>query len=254
MKLPSIAVAYSDFSEADQAFALADKLQLPLVNVNNTAHDFLLLFTESRLELQVQKDDSLAPIFVDFSAGRIAHRLKQGHARDELIAKAVGIKRSENLSVLDVTAGLGRDAFVLACLNAKVTLCERSPIIAALLRNGLDRASQLPEFANVKLKLMVKDAHDYLENLSPTEYPDVVYCDPMYPVRAKSALPKKEMRILRQIVGEDLDAKSLIQTALSHAKRRVVLKRPRKSVALIDRKPDIVYEGQSSRFDVWLIH
>jgi 16S rRNA (guanine1516-N2)-methyltransferase len=152
--------------------------------------------------------------------------------------------------VLDATAGLGRDGFVLASLGCCVQCIERSAIIAALLQDGIDRL-KLSE--TIKMSLIVADANDYMRHLPEAEYPDVVYLDPMYPVRTKSALVKKELRILRDIVGEDQDSNQLLHSALRIAKKRVVVKRPLPAPLLDNAiKPSVVYKGKTSRFDVYL--
>ena len=51
--------------------------------------------------------------------------------------------------MLDATAGLGRDAFVLASLGCQVTLIERVPAVAALLENGIERALLNVETATI---------------------------------------------------------------------------------------------------------
>ncbi len=202
-----------------------------------------LIFTGERLELREVTKARQKPLYVDFLHGKLAHRRKYGGGKSQLIAKAVGTKKG--LRVLDATAGLGEDAFVLACLGCEMILLERSPIIAALLEDGLKRA-------NIDMKLIVTDAISYMRNIPEEMRPDVVYLDPMYPERTKSALGKKEMRILREIVGEDLDASELLQAALKAARNRVVVKRPRLAPQIPGPKPDLVFKGKSSRFDVYL--
>ncbi|MCH9770365.1 MAG: class I SAM-dependent methyltransferase [Gammaproteobacteria bacterium] len=240
----NIAVSYSAPELQAKAEQLANQLQLPMLA--EQACDLLLIYTAEGLQLKSQTDKTLGPVFVDFNTGKLAHRAQYGGG--ELITKAVGLK-SKPLSILDATAGLGGDAFILAQKAAKVLMCERSPIIAALLHDGLARLDN----KNLKLTLMPVDAIEYLNALQPVDYPDVIYCDPMYPEKNKSALPRKEMRILRQVVGDDLDIKGLLNLALTRAKKRVVLKRPRKSTAAIEREADIVFRAPSTRFDVWLV-
>jgi 16S rRNA (guanine1516-N2)-methyltransferase len=189
------------------------------------------------------------PLFIDFlSPAAEYRRLHSG--RKQLIAKAVGIKSNKTLTVLDTTAGFGQDAVILAQLGCEVTMLERSPIIYALLQDALIRAKNNPEFAKLKLSLINCDAISYLKTIVTA--PDVIYLDPMYPHRTKSALNKNTMRILRKIVGDDLDAAELLQAAKKIAGKRVVVKRPRLAPAISNLKPDVVYIGKSSRFDVYL--
>jgi 16S rRNA (guanine1516-N2)-methyltransferase len=246
-----IAVTYSHPDLRLSAEVLAKKLNLICLEHPEAAYPYLLCFTNTHLELQVIKGESLGgPLFVDFLKGPVAYRRVHGGGRKELLAKAVGVKPQNNLLVLDATAGLGRDGFVLASLGCRVQCIERSAIIAALLQDGIDRL-KLSDI--IELSLIVADANDYMRNLSENKYPDVVYLDPMYPVRTKSALVKKELRILRDMVGEDQDASQLLHSALLIAKKRVVVKRPLLAPLLDNAiKPSVVYQGKTSRFDVYL--
>lgn len=190
------------------------------------------------------------PLTIDFIEGKARHRREYGGGRGQLIAKAIGIKKRDHLSVLDLTAGLGHDAFVLACLGCHVTMVERSLIVAALLEDALRRLKEDSELLPLSLQLIQQDAFDYLQQLH--SQPDVIYLDPMYPDSKNTAQPKKEMQILRELLGHDQDAAKLMPLALAKAKHRVVVKRPRHGERLIDRDPDVVYAGKSSRFDVYI--
>ena len=219
--------------------------------LNKNIHDYPVLLTiaESRLELQKTGLKAPGPVYVDFLKGTLAHRRLFGGGRSQLIARAIGLKSHANLTVLDLTAGLGRDAFVLANLGCDVTMLERHPIIASLLKDGLKRAQTVEWFRTLKLKLIETDARCYLSTL---EKPfDIIYLDPMYPVGKKSTLAKKEMRLLRDVVGHDKDVPQLLNLSLKKAKYRVVVKRPRLAPSLNGLKPDTIYIGKSSRFDVY---
>src|SRR3546814_2367692 len=60
--------------------------------------------------------------------------------KQQLLARAIGLHKYKDLSVLDATAGLGRDGFVLAALGAQVTMVERQELLAALLFDAHVRA------------------------------------------------------------------------------------------------------------------
>lgn len=192
--------------------------------------------------------ENFKPLIIDFVEGKANHRrLFPGK---ELIAKAIGTKVTYRPSVIDATAGMGRDAFVLANLGCAVTLLERSPILHALLADALIRGKQDNEIKTIIERMTLKqgDAQDLL----PTLKADVVFLDPMYPHREKSALVKKELRLLRLAVGDDPDADELLDKAFIAAEKRVVVKRPRLGKYLADKKPNFSYTGQHSRFDVYL--
>ena len=169
-----------------------------------------------------------------------------------MIAKAVGVQPGVRPRVLDATAGLGRDAFVLASLGCSVTLIERQPLIAALLEDGLARAALDRDVAPIAAQMQLLNGNAIeLMRAWQGEPPQVIYLDPMFPHRDKSALVKKEMRLFRPFVGDDLDAPALLEAALNLASHRVVVKRPRKAPLIEGAKPGYALEGKSSRYDIY---
>ena len=192
-------------------------------------------------------------LIVDFTSGAVGHRLKFGGGRSQDISKACGLSKGETPSIVDATAGLGRDSFLLASLGAEVKLIERSKHRHNLLEEGIARASDAGyPFSDImsRMTLIYGDARDVLPALSP----DVVLVDPMHPARRNSALVKLEMRQLREIVGADSDALEVMQAALFVAKKRVVLKWPLRANPMPDLK---AYShqilGKSIRFDVFMV-
>jgi len=253
----NIAVAYVDNSDADSAKRIAKKWQFKYIGDKNAlpSHpevQFLLQVNHQYLELCKVDEPKLGAIKVDFVDGASAHRRKFGGGRGQDIAKAVGLKHGFTPNVLDATAGLGRDAFVLASLGCNVTLMERMPVVAALLEDGLTRAelnTDISELVSGHMKLIHASS---IENMTLAEQPDVIYLDPMYPHREKSAAVKKEMRVFQSLVGEDLDADSLLAPALKLAKYRVVVKRPSYAPPLADKKPSTSIKMKKNRFDVYV--
>ena len=243
-----ISIICSDSVRQLYAEKLARELKLKLVPKNDD-HPILLVITESRLELQQTGIKAPGPVYVDFLKGTLAYRRLFGGGRSQLIARAVGLKSHTNPTVLDLTAGLGRDAFVLANMSCNVTMLERHPVIAALLKDGLERAQTAKWFQALKLKLIETDAQRYLSTLDKSF--DIIYLDPMYPVGKKSTLVKKEMRLLRDVIGTDEDTLKLLNLSLKKAKHRVVVKRPRLAPSLVGPTPNTTYTGKSSRFDVY---
>jgi 16S rRNA (guanine1516-N2)-methyltransferase len=215
----------------------------------------LLQVTEDRIELISVQDKTAHAIFAEFLTGPLGYRWLKGGGRNQAIARAVGLRTGAGpTTVLDATAGLGRDAFILASLGCTVQLIERSPIIATLLINGLLRASQDPKGAMVtqSMTVIMDDAKKILAALTPEQSPDVVYLDPMFPHRDKSALTKIEMRLIRNIVGDDKDADMLLPLALKKARKRVVVKRQRYAPVLEGYAPSFVVKGKSNRYDIYL--
>lgn len=238
---------------------LAVRLSLPLWSHENAVEkqcSFLLFYDNARLSLQQNDQGASGPLCVDFEDATLAYR--QRHARQpEAILKALGAKHGESLHIVDATAGWGLDAFVLAAAGHRVDLFERSVILHALLQDGLSRAAisgderlaaivrrMTLHFGESSVKLQAwGDAH-----------PDVIYLDPMFPDRSKSAKVKKNMYLLQQMLHDELPAETLLRDALSLARRRVVVKRPAHAGFLEDIKPSFQLTGKSSRFDIYLTH
>lgn len=233
---------------ADEVRAWAERLDLQL----ESEAEFALQLGEEGLQLAELGPQAPGPVRVDFVEGAVAHRRLYGGGSGQMIAKAVGVQPGVRPSVLDATAGLGRDAFVLASLGCAVTMSERQPIIAALLEDGLARAAQDAEVAPIaaQMRLLQGNAIELMGNWQG-EPPQVIYLDPMFPHRDKSALVKKEMRLFRPLVGDDLDAPALLEAALALATHRVVVKRPRKAPIIEGAKPSYALEGKSSRYDIY---
>jgi len=239
-----------------QAQELAATLKLPQTVPTDTTFNLLLTVTPEHLELRQTGPKAPGPVIVDFISGAVAFRRKHGGGRKQNLGRAVGLKANRCPTIIDATGGLARDAFVLASLGCKVTLIERSPIIAALVNDGLKRAIADPEVApiiNDRLKLLVGDSCDLLAKTTSEQRPEVIYLDPMYPHRSKSALVKKEMRTLRLLVGDDPDAPKLLAAALACASERVVVKRPIKAEPITGPTPNMAITGKTGRFDVYLI-
>lgn len=189
---------------------------------------------------------------VDFVNGPVAHRLRFGGGRGQDLAKAMGLRGGKTPTIIDATAGLGRDAFLLASLGAEVTLIERSDKMHALLEQGMQRAAveggQLREIID-RMTLLKGDAKDLLPDLSG----ESILIDPMHPPRKGSALVKQELRQVREIVGSDEDAADLVRVALANATKRVVLKWPAKADPIEGIRPcthQIL--GKSTRYDVFM--
>ncbi len=226
---------------------IADTLNIPFFRALDGVETLALQFDETGLSLFEPQGDK-SRLRVDFLSGALAYRRQQGIGKGQLLAKALGVGKDYKPTVVDVTAGLGRDAFVMACLGCRVIMIERNPIIHALLADGLRR---LAEQEDLPLTLLLDDAKVYLEEPHLNSHSDVIYLDPMFPARKKSALVKKEMRLLRYIVGDDHDAQTLFDLALQYASRRVVVKRSKLAEGFKGVAPDRTYQGKKSRFDVW---
>lgn len=191
-------------------------------------------------------------LICDFIGGVVGHRQRAGGGRGQALPRAAGFTKGRTPSVVDATAGLGRDAFLLASLGATVTLIERSHEIHALLQDGLARAVEAGGAAAetaARMTLVFGDAKLVLAKFTP----EVVLVDPMHPPRGNSALVKKEMRLLRAIVGGDADAGELMRVALAAATKRVVLKYPLRAEGMAGLPPPShQIRGKTTRYDVFM--
>ena len=208
------------------------------------------------LELRQAGSGAPGPIRVDLAAGPLAHRLRFGGGRGQPLARAVGMRPGFSPQVWDATAGLGRDAAVLASLGSRVLMWERSPVLAALLDDGLWRAARddrSRQWVGARLQLRFADAIEAMTGVAAADRPEVVYLDPMYPAANNSALAKKEMRTLQQLLDGDQDSPRLLRAALETATRRVVVKRPKWAGWLADVEPSTRILSPNTRYDVYLI-
>jgi len=189
---------------------------------------------------------------VDFVKGSVAHRLRFGGGRGQDLAKAMGLRAGKTPKIIDATAGLGRDSFLLASLGAQVTLIERSEEMHMLLAQGMERAAREGgQFREIigRMTLLKGDAKELIPHL----YGEAILIDPMHPERKKSALVKQELRQVRAIVGTDDDAGDLVRLAIKHARNRVVLKWPAKADPIEGvQKCSHQIRGKTTRYDVFM--
>lgn len=258
----AVTAASAEFIAA--AEALAERLNLPCLGESPEKwiedRPFVLKCGE-QLQLCATGRKAPGPVAVDFVAGAVAHRRKFGGGKGQQIAKAVGIRSGFYPQIVDATAGLGRDAFVLASLGCEVRMLERNPVVYALLEDGVRRLQQAalgdselaPIAARLKLEPCVESASAWLAQQAAESIP-VIYLDPMFPSREKSAKVKKEMVAFHELVGSDEDADKLMAPALDACYYRTVVKRPRLAPDLAGTKPNLRFEGKSGRFDVYTRH
>ncbi|UAW97699.1 class I SAM-dependent methyltransferase [Halopseudomonas nanhaiensis] len=249
----TLAVTWRDAAHQQAADALARRLQLPVGPREQIDAELILQCADDGLSLIATEAGAPGAVRVDFVEGALAHRRQYGGGAGQMVARAVGLRGAIRPYVLDATAGLGRDAFVLAALGCEVMLLERQPVIAALLADGLSRATraggEVAEIAS-RMRLLEADAIETMRDWAGP-VPQVIHLDPMFPHRDKSALVKKEMRLFRPLAGDDLDAPRLLSEALALASHRVAVKRPRKAPAIEGPPPNAKLEGQSSRYDIY---
>ncbi len=212
----------------------------------------VLLVDGALLSLQLTGKGAPGPIGVDFGAASMRHRRRSGH--NELLGKAVGVGKKPSLQVLDATAGLGRDSFVLADLGCHVLMSERNPLIQQLLATGLEAAQISGDdwLRSVASRLNLRCGDTTALADLPVSC-DVIYLDPMFPQRDKSAAVKKEMALFHYLLqdgGDDGDA--LLHWAQEQDIARIVVKRPPRSDYLAGLKPSHEIRGKAVRYDVYV--
>jgi len=272
--MTTIAISYTGAAFQLAAHQAAQELNLPLLpdnyifssassisdsglNVNNAAVDFNLHFSSEGLVLGCT--ESHTTVRCDFTSGANRHRMHHGGGNGQAIAKAVGVSGKFAPRVLDLTAGMAADAFVLATLGCRLTLLERHPIVYRLLEDALNRAAaagqsdcQLAAIID-RMHLLKIDSGCYLDALEESNRPDIIYIDPMFPPRKKSAKVKKAMQAFHKLVGSDDDSAQLLEKSLAKARYRVVVKRPAQAEFLASAKPSYSLKGKSTRFDIYAL-
>lgn len=240
-----------------------DPLNHPLVSklkaddrlrwVGKPPSEAFLIVHEGRLGLAGAQFPKVHPVFADFLSGAANHRRAQGGGVGQPVAKAIGLNKKRDLRVWDATAGLGRDSFVLASLGAHVTMFERNPYVTLLLEDGLERLrlsadNEVIDIAN-RLSFYPHAVTEHSETAKTKA--DVIYLDPMFPERGKSAKVKKDMAMFHELVGVDDDADALLEPAFEFATYRVVVKRSKSAPHLANKEPSTAIIGKSSRFDIY---
>ncbi|MCG8413685.1 MAG: class I SAM-dependent methyltransferase [Pseudomonadales bacterium] len=241
---------------SDTERELAQRLQLELVQPTALGEapefGYVLELTDAGLGLRGMEKETRGTLRVDFAAKSLQRRVQQS-VKSQDIGKAVGLTRQSQLRVLDATAGLGTDAFLLASAGCEVTLLERSAIVYALLQDGVSRARETSSELRDVVSRITLAQQDFLRFQKQDADFDVVYLDPMFPAKRNRARAKKAMFFLQQLLDEPSDEALLLAHARSIANSRVVVKRARLAPLAGGQQPDIQFKGSSSRFDVYLI-
>ena len=244
----SIAVSTTgDDGIKTSAEELARELGLPFVTAAEADFDLLLVVTPAHLELRNNRDPQVGPVCVDFSHLDL-RPYSPNLSRRQPLARALGKKAR---TVVDATAGYCQDALLFALMGYRTTAIERSPVVLALARDGLRRLTARAGITlDKRLRLIEGDGRVLLPSITPP--PEVIYLDPMFPPkRKKSAAVKKEMRLLRALVGDDSDAHELLEISRRVALDRVVVKRPDDAPPLAP-DPSMSLAGKLVRYDVYL--
>ncbi len=248
--MPDIALVTPHASDAEIALATHWGFTLSA----EAPATFYLQFSHGVLGLYDGSDSKQRlPVTVDFLSGQSQFRKAHGGGRGEPIVKAIGMKGRSDYHVIDATPGLGRDAYVLLSAGCRVTLIERSSVVAALLSDGIRRLTDHQPALAERVRLIHGNSAQVMQYWDDDKV-DAVYLDPMFPHRKKSAMVKKEMRLFQLLLGEDPDADTLLPPARALAHNRVVVKRPNSAPPLAVTEPTMTIASKKHRFDVYVSH
>lgn len=255
LKLPmvtcsSIANHLSEFSTKTSRNTQSSK-EINTLKTNKNEDMIMLCLSSSGLSLQ-KGNMSLHCDFQDMLS-----RIKPGKLQSELLVKAAKIKSSNSsvstsLTAIDATAGLGQDSFLLAAAGFSVHMYEQDPIIAALLRDALQQANHNPNLFPITQRMHLYEKNSILALQTITETPDVIYLDPMFPARTKSAAVKKKFQLLHELEQPCENEEVLLQAAEALHPRKIVVKRMLKGPYLAQKKPSYSLKGKSIRYDCYV--
>ena len=250
---PVLAVIYDAENDIAANQKLADKLAVPLLAASdiekNHAIPFFLSYRDGCLKLLDKQLLKKGGLTVDIEP-RSGEQHSWPAPKKGIFAQAIGKKTK---TVVDATTGWAQDSLALFRMGYDMTCIERSPVMAELILDGFNRLAQKDWVQRRGLHVPDLIAGNAIEILKSLQHkPDCIYLDPMFPPkRKKSALAKKSMVVLRDILGNDEDRCTLFAAAFEAAGRRVVVKSPAYAEPL-GGKADEVLQGKLLRYDVYL--
>lgn len=181
---------------------------------------------------------------------RLLPRLRPDRLGRELLVRAARVRGVAAPTAVDATAGLGEDSLLLAAAGFTVTMYEKDPVIAALLQDALDRAANEPQLSAIVERMTLVEGDSVAALRAMGAAPDVVFLDPMFPERTKSAAVKKKFQLLHRLERPCEDERELLDAALAAGPRKVVIKRPPKGPCLAGVRPSHAVAGKAVRYDV----
>ena len=248
-----LVIAQSDPVANPQELALQASLKIPLMPIVEIeeAVRFYLYYDEFGLALQSTASQAPGSLRVDFAA--LTRRADDSILQQNL-AKAIGARKGKRPTIVDATAGLGSDSFLFAAIGCDVVSIEKNPIVFALLKDGLLRFEQQGSIEAEIISRISLQHSDFLEIAKTLDGAQVVYLDPMYPIKNKTAKARKGMSYLQELVGSSLNDNDLMEAAYLVATERIVIKRAKSSPFIDGTEPSMSFKGSSSRYDVYLLN
>lgn len=247
----NLAVLYQDFDKEQASFQLADRLNVSIYQLveKKTPEDFFLTWRDGRLKLLDKELLKKGGLSVDIEP-RPGEQRSWPAPKKGALAQALGRKTK---TIVDATTGWGQDSLHMFRMGYELRCIERSPIMFELLADGFKRLAKVDWVTNLEIQVPELISGNAIEVLPILEIkPECVYIDPMFPPkRKKSALPKKSMTILRDLLGDDEDKAQLFDMAIQTATKRVVVKSPDYAEPIAG-KPNESFSGKLLRYDVYL--
>lgn len=217
----------------------------------SSSPNFFLIDQNGKKALVSRKHPEFKPFFIDFLSGNYFHIFQKGISKKDPLARALGIK-SEALKILDLTAGWLKDTWMMLVLGCKVTSCEKNPIVYELVQSALDQAKNFGDYKEIfsRLTFLQEDSEKFIDKNNLSDW-DVIFLDPMFPEKNKTALSGKEMQILQDLISTEDHGEALLAKVLQNKAKRTIIKRPRHSHDLVH---GVTFrtEGKASRFDVYV--
>ncbi|MCB0356066.1 MAG: class I SAM-dependent methyltransferase [Bdellovibrionales bacterium] len=212
---------------------------------------FTLDKTLERWQLTSHHHKNFKPFTINFNTGSYLQIYKKGVSKQDPLAKAIGVKLGKK-KILDLTAGWLKDTWMLLNLGCTVTACENNRIVFELLQNAIEIDSKDTTYAKLFAHLQLKfiNSLEFIKSENLSQW-DVIYLDPMFPYRGKTALAGKEMQLLQKLIDSEDSPEALLSGVLQQKTKRVVVKRPLKGPELAA-GVSFTVSGKSSRFDVYL--
>ena len=185
-------------------------------------------------------------------------RVSNNRVQGEMLVKSVRIKGQTDLFVLDGTAGLGEDSFLLAAAGWDVILCEHNEVIFELLRDTIERAQETEEISEIANRMhpLFIDGVTACESVSAGTFdahPNVIFLDPMFPKKTKNSLTNKKLQLFQKLESPCSTEEELFAAACKTNAAKVVVKRPVKGTYLAGKKPSHSIAGKTVRYDCYVL-
>jgi len=177
--------------------------------------------------------------------------ISRANQKNQALLRACNNKKKTINTILDLTAGWGKDSFMLASQGHQVQMVEQNVLLAACLKYLISIAVKEDNHSACQRLEIVQENSLSLLRRGDAPIADCIYLDPMFPSHKSSAKPGKDLQMLQLLtLNQHIEDSFLL--ALQLAGHRVVVKRPLHAPNITEQKADIVYKEKTVRFDVYL--